>query len=47
MAKIDAFYRRATSGYDEIANLDMIQTERMWESGYLNDFRWNKSKLTQ
>ena len=47
MAKIDAFYRRATSGYDEIANLDIIQTERMRESGYLNDFRWDKSKVTQ
>ena len=39
MAQNDAFYRRATSGYDEIANLEVIQTKRIRESGYLYDSR--------
>ena len=29
MAQNDVFYRRATSGYGEIANLDIIPTKRM------------------
>ena len=29
MAQNDVFYRRATSGYAEIANLDIIQTKRI------------------
>ena len=39
MAQNDAFYRRATSSYGEIADLEIIQTKRIRESGYLYDSR--------
>ena len=47
MAQNDAFYRHATSGYGEIVNLDVIQTLRTRESGYLYDSRWYKPIATQ
>ena len=33
MARNDAFYRRATSSYGEIADLEIIQTKRIRGSG--------------
>ena len=47
MAQNDAFYRRATSGFGEIANLEIIQTKRIRESGFLYDSRWYKPTDTQ
>ena len=47
MAQNGAFYRRATSGYGEIANLEVIQTKRIRESGYLYDSRCYKPTDTQ
>ena len=47
MAQNGAFYRRATSGYGEIPNLEMIPTKRIRESVYLHDFRWYKLRETQ
>ena len=47
MARNDAFYRRATSSYGEIADLEIIQTKRIRESGYLYDSRWYKPTVTE
>ena len=47
MAQNDVFYPRATSGYDEIVNLDTIPTKRIKESCKLQDSSWYKSRLTK
>ena len=47
MAQNDVFYQRATSGYGEIANLDIIPTKRIKESCKLHDSRWYKSRVTK
>ena len=47
MAQSDAFYWRVTSGYVEIVLLDVIQTMRTRESGYLDDSRWYKPTVTE
>ena len=47
MAQNDVFYRRATSGNGEIADLDIIQTKRIKESCNLHDYRWYKSRVAK
>ena len=47
MAQNDAFYWRVTFGYGEIVFLDVIQTMRIRESGYLYDSRWYKPTVTE
>ena len=47
MARNDAFHWRATSSYGEIADLEIIQTKRIRESGYLYDSRSYKPTVNQ